>query len=136
MSEFNILIENATIVDGTGRKAYSGNIGIKDDKITAVGAAKGDAETIIDAKGLTAVPGFIDAHSHADGTILWYPQCESYVMQGVTTFIGGQCGGSQAPLGASRLSHQAANHAGEPHLRSSPLQVLPSTALLSHRADQ
>jgi len=123
------LIENAVIVDGTGRKAYAGNIGIKDDKIAAVGDAKGDAETVIDAKGLTALPGFIDAHSHADGTILWYPQCESYVMQGVTTFIGGQCGGSPAPLG----SHE---DAVGPPLRPRPLQVLSRPILLSRGADQ
>jgi len=99
MDEFDVLIQNATIVDGTGREAYRGSIGVAGDKIAAIGEVKGDAKKVVDAEGLTALPGFIDAHSHADWTLLWYPRCESYVMQGVTTFVGGQCGGSPGPLG-------------------------------------
>ena len=99
MVEFDVLIENTKIVEGTGKKTYKGNIGIKGDKIVALGELKQDAKNIIDGKGLTALPGFIDAHSHADEDLLWFPFCESYVMQGVTTFVGGECGGSQAPLG-------------------------------------
>ena len=99
MTEYDVLIKDATIVDGTGKKAYKGSIGIKEDKIAALGAVKGDAKKSVDANGLTALPGFIDAHSHADWSLLWFPKAESYVMQGVTTFVGGQCGGSPAPLG-------------------------------------
>lgn len=99
MDEFDTLIQNAMIVEGSGKEPYKGSIAIAGDKVAAIGMIKGDAKKVIDAEGLTAVPGFIDAHSHADSTILWYPNCESYVMQGVTTFIGGQCGGSPAPLG-------------------------------------
>ncbi len=97
--EFDILIKNATIVEGTGKRAYVGSIAIKGDRVEALGEVKGDAKRVIDATGLTALPGFVDAHSHHDGLLLWYPKCESYVMQGVTTFIGGQCGGSPAPFG-------------------------------------
>lgn len=96
--DFDLIIKNATIVDGTGKPAYKGSIGIKGEHITAIGDLKGDAEKTIDATGLIAMPGFIDVHSHADWTILWYPKCESYVYQGVTTFVGGQCGGSPAPI--------------------------------------
>lgn len=99
MSEFDYLIENATIVEGTGKRTYEGSIGIRGDKIESLGEIQGGSKNVIDANGLTAVPGFIDAHSHADWNLLWFPECESYVMQGVTTFIGGQCGGSPAPLG-------------------------------------
>jgi len=97
--EFDILIKNATIVDGSGKKAYTGSVAIVGNKVKALGEVMGDAKKTIDATGLTAVPGFIDAHSHNDGLLLWYRRCESYVMQGVTTFIGGQCGGSPAPIG-------------------------------------
>ena len=97
--EFDVLIKDATIVEGTGKKAYVGSIAIVGDKVKALGDVKGDAEKFIDAKGLTALPGFVDSHSHHDGLLLWYPKCESYVMQGVTTFVGGQCGGSPAPVG-------------------------------------
>ena len=99
MSEFDVLIENARIVDGSGKAPYSGSVGVKGGKVAALGDARGDAVRVVDARGLYASPGFIDAHSHGDGTILFYPLCNNYVMQGVTTFIGGQCGGSPAPVG-------------------------------------
>ena len=97
--EYDYLIKNAKIVEGTGKKQYIGNLGVKGDKVIATGSVKGDAVKDIDAKGLTALPGFIDAHSHADWALLWYPETQSHVMQGITTFVGGQCGGSPAPLG-------------------------------------
>ena len=97
--EYDYIIKNTTVVEGTGKKAYTGAIGVKDDKVAALGEAKGDAVNTIDAKGLTAFPGFIDSHSHADWALLWYPDTQSHVMQGITTFVGGQCGGSPAPLG-------------------------------------
>jgi len=99
MSAFDVLIKNALIVDGSGKAPYKGSIGLKGDKVVALGEVKGDAVKVVDASGLVASPGFIDAHSHGDGTILFYPKCQNYVMQGVTTFIGGQCGGSPAPVG-------------------------------------
>jgi N-acyl-D-aspartate/D-glutamate deacylase len=99
MSEFDVLIENALIVDGSGKAPYRGSIGVKGDKVVSLGDVKGDAVEVVDASGLVASPGFIDAHSHGDGTILFYPRCDNYVRQGVTTFIGGQCGGSPAPVG-------------------------------------
>ena len=99
MTEYDILIKNAKIYEGTGKKPYKGSIGVKGDKVESLGAVTGDAEKTIDAKGLTAVPGFIDAHSHADWSLLHFPDCQNYIMQGITTFVGGQCGGSPAPLG-------------------------------------
>jgi len=98
MGEYDLLIRDALIVDGSGKPPYRGSIGVEGDRITAIGDVEGDAKIEIEAGGLVASPGFIDAHSHADWTLLWYPLCESYVMQGVTTFVGGQCGGSPAPL--------------------------------------
>jgi len=97
VEEFDILIKNAIIVDGIN-KAHEGSIGIKGKRISAVGKVSGDARKVVDAKGLTAMPGFIDPHSHADSSFLWYPNCESAVMQGCTTVLAGQCGGSPAPL--------------------------------------
>ena len=97
-TEYEFLIKNATIVEGTGKKAYVGNIGVVGEKVGALGEVSGDAKKEINATGLTAVPGFVDSHSHNDGMLLFYPYNESYVMQGVTSFIGGQCGGTTAPL--------------------------------------
>lgn len=97
--EYDYLIKNVKIVEGTGKKAYVGGLGIKEDKVADTGEIKGDAVKEIDGSGLTALPGFIDSHSHADWALLWYPKTQSHVMQGITTFVGGQCGGSPAPLG-------------------------------------
>ncbi|MFC2164173.1 amidohydrolase family protein [Acidobacteriota bacterium] len=95
---YDVLIKNAKIVDGTGKAAFIGNIAIKGDKILAVGKVGGEANTVIDGTGLVACPGFIDPHSHADVTIMQYPLAENLVMQGITTFVGGNCGMSPAPL--------------------------------------
>jgi N-acyl-D-amino-acid deacylase len=97
--EYDVLIKNGRIIDGSGKSAYKGNVAIKGEKVVDLGEVKGDSVKTIDAKGLYVSPGWIDAHSHADTTILFYPKAESYVLQGVTAFIGGQCGGSPAPIG-------------------------------------
>ncbi|MCW4048363.1 MAG: amidohydrolase family protein, partial [Candidatus Bathyarchaeota archaeon] len=99
MGELSVLIKNTRIVDGSGKEAYEGSIGIKEDKIVSIGKVKGDAVREIDAKGLLAVPGFIDSHSHGDFGVMFFPKCESYLHQGVTTMIVGQCGMSLAPIG-------------------------------------
>jgi len=97
--EYDVIIKDAQIIDGSGKKAYKGSIGVKGDKISALGEVKGDAVKTVDAKGLYASPGWIDAHSHGDTTLLFFPKAESYIMQGVTSFVGGQCGGSAGPYG-------------------------------------
>ena len=99
MDELSVLIKNASVVDGSGRPPYKAGIGIRKDKVVAVGDVAGDAAKVIDAKGLTAIPGFIDSHSHGDMTVLFFPGCESYLFQGVTTMVTGQCGMSPAPIG-------------------------------------
>jgi N-acyl-D-aspartate/D-glutamate deacylase len=97
--DYDIIITNAKIVDGTGKKPYKGDIAIKKERIKAIGNKLGTAKTKIDSKGKLATPGFIDVHNHGDLTILYYPKAEGFIKQGITTFIGGQCGGSPAPYG-------------------------------------
>lgn len=100
MSEFfDILIRKALIVDGTGSDKYIADIGIKGGKIVSIGELENfEASKIINAEGLILSPGFIDAHSHADFTLLLCPRAESSVMQGITTVVGGNCGFSPAPI--------------------------------------
>jgi len=96
--QFDLLIKNTKIVDGTGKAAFNGDIAIKGERIIAVGKVDGGAKHVIDGSGLVTCPGFIDPHSHADMSILDYPQAENLVMQGITTFLGGNCSESPAPL--------------------------------------
>ncbi len=97
LTDYDVLIKNAQIVDGVN-KEFIGDLGVKDGRIYDSGSLGSDAEHVIDAEGLYALPGFIDPHSHGDWGFAWYPNCESAVMQGCTTVVAGQCGGSTAPL--------------------------------------
>ena len=94
----DIVIRNATIVDGTGASPFAGSVGIRGNSISAVGDVQGDAGRVIDGSGLVVCPGFVDPHSHADLAILQFPLAENLVMQGVTTFVGGNCALSLAPI--------------------------------------
>ena len=103
MSEkFDILIKNGSVVDGTGVTAYKGAVVVKDERIVAVGKVEGDlemdAKTVIDAEGKVVTPGFIDVHDHGDMSLLYYPKADGFLRQGITTFVGGNCGSSPAPF--------------------------------------
>jgi N-acyl-D-amino-acid deacylase len=95
---FDLLIRDATVIDGTGTPRFRADIGLRDGRIAQVGSldgAKGEAE--IDAAGLVAAPGFIDAHTHDDRALLSSPDMAPKVSQGVTTVVAGNCGVSLAP---------------------------------------
>jgi N-acyl-D-amino-acid deacylase len=96
---FDILIKDAFIIDGTGNPWYIADIGIVDEKIAEIGRLKSSqAVKIIDATGLMVTPGFIDVHTHCDRGIAEVPTADNYILQGVTTVIGGNCGGHPYPL--------------------------------------
>jgi N-acyl-D-amino-acid deacylase len=95
---YDFLIRNATVVDGTRAPRFEADIGIRDGRIEALGRLDGaSAEREIDASGLIAAPGFIDAHTHDDRLLLSAPEMAPKVSQGVTTVIAGNCGVSLAP---------------------------------------
>jgi N-acyl-D-amino-acid deacylase len=97
-SPFDLVIRGGTILDGTGGPGWRGDIGIVGDTIRALGTVDPhQGIRVLDATGFQVTPGFIDIHTHSDGDILRYPNAESRVMQGVTTEITGNCGGSAAP---------------------------------------
>jgi len=98
---FDIIIKNGTIIDGTGKKMFPGDIGIKENKIKEIGNLQNErAEKIIDAKGKYVSPGFVDINNHSDTywRIFLNPELQSLVYQGITTIVGGNCGSSLAPL--------------------------------------
>ncbi|MGH8666196.1 MAG: N-acyl-D-amino-acid deacylase family protein [Burkholderiales bacterium] len=97
-TRLDLAIRNATIVDGTGATRFAGDIGIRGDRVVRVGQLAGDDEAgrEIDARGLVAAPGFIDAHTHDDRMLLSDPTMAPKVSQGVTTVVTGNCGISLA----------------------------------------
>ncbi len=97
-SRWDLVVRHGTIFDGSGSAPFEGDVGIVDGRIAAVGRAlNGRGGDEIDARGLAVAPGFIDIHSHADGTLFEDPRAESVIRQGVTTVIVGQDGGSRGP---------------------------------------
>ena len=97
-SSFDLVITNGHIIDGTGSPWYSGDVGIRDGKIAAIGnLAQAGRKRTIDAKGMVVAPGFIDMLGQSEETILVDPRLPSKIYQGITSEITGE-GGSIAPL--------------------------------------
>jgi len=102
---FDILIKNGFLVDGTGNPWFKADIGISEGKIIQIdrlGNTK--AELVIDARELVVSPGFIDIHTHSDLALILNPRAESKIRQGVTTEVIGNCGSSAAPLRKETLA--------------------------------
>lgn len=97
----DIIIKNGTILDGTGSREFSGDVGVKEGMIVDIGNLNGErSERTIDAKGHYVTPGFVDIDNHSDThwQIFLNPDLESLLRQGITTIVGGNCGSSLAPL--------------------------------------
>lgn len=98
MPPYDLLIANATLVDGTGAPGRRASVAVRDDTIAAVGDLPPDgAGRVVNGSGLVLAPGFIDMHAHSDRTLLVDPSAESKVRQGVTTEVVGNCGMSPTP---------------------------------------
>jgi N-acyl-D-amino-acid deacylase len=93
LPDYDLLITNARIVDGTGNPWFRGSIAITDGKIVKVGRVSGNANQTIDAQNQIVAPGFIDAHAHTED-IFNHPAAENFVRMGVTSLVTGNCGGS------------------------------------------
>jgi N-acyl-D-amino-acid deacylase len=114
---FDIVITNAHIIDGTGSPWYSGDIGIRDGKIAAIGNLVDAArKRTIEAQGKVAAPGFIDMLGQSELTILVDPRLPSKIYQGITTEVTGE-GGSVAPLNDAIIQAEKPNYE---HLKITP----------------
>jgi N-acyl-D-amino-acid deacylase len=95
--KLDLVIRNATVIDGTRKPRFEADIGLRAGKIARIGKVREKGKKEIDAAGKIAAPGFIDAHTHDDRLMLSSPEMEPKVSQGVTTVIAGNCGISLAP---------------------------------------
>lgn len=100
-ADFDVLIRNGRVIDGTGNPWYRADVGLKEGRIAAIGNLTGKtADRTIDAANRVITPGFIDVHTHVEGAVELNPMGANYLLDGVTTIVTGNCGGSRVDLKA------------------------------------
>ncbi|MBV9046586.1 MAG: amidohydrolase family protein, partial [Alphaproteobacteria bacterium] len=97
-ADYDLVIRNGQLADGTGAPLRTADIAVKDGKIAAVGAVSGKGKEEIDATGKLVTPGFVDIHTHYDGQATWDSQLNPSSWHGVTTVVMGNCGVGFAPV--------------------------------------
>ena len=98
--QYDLVIKNGMVVDGSGAPAYPADVGVANGKIATIGRITSQAARKIDAEGHVISPGFVDGHTHMDAQIFWDPMGSSSCYHGVTTVIMGNCGFTLAPCAA------------------------------------
>jgi N-acyl-D-amino-acid deacylase len=93
----DIVIRNASVIDGSGAPRFGADVGIADGKIVEVGRIGGPAREVIDAQGAVVSPGFIDGHTHMDAQLFWDSLGTCSCWHGVTSVVMGNCGFTLAP---------------------------------------
>ena len=101
MSEFDLVIRNGTVIDGSGKAGFKADVGVKAGLIAAVGVISGKGAQEIDATGKIVTPGFVDVHTHYDGQVTWENTLAPSSNHGATTVITGNCGVGFAPCRAA-----------------------------------
>jgi N-acyl-D-aspartate/D-glutamate deacylase len=101
LGRVDLLIEHGTVIDGSGSGPVLADVVVRSGRILAVAEGLGarvEAGTVLDARGLTVAPGFVDIHGHSDLSLLSAPHAPSKLLQGVTTEVIGNCGMAVAPV--------------------------------------
>lgn len=101
----DLKIAGGTIVDGSGKPGFAGDIGVRDGRIVAVGTVEEAARETVDASGKIVSPGFVDVHTHYDAQVFWDPALSPSCFHGVTTVLGGFCGFSIAPMSSDAIGY-------------------------------
>lgn len=113
---YDLLIQNGTVVDGTGNARYRADVAVKDGRIARIAPKiSEEAARVIDAAGRIVSPGFVDYHSHSDETVLTGAYGYNFLEQGVTTQICGQCGSTPAPYYEGVLDGLRLHYSEEEH---------------------
>src|ERR1044071_4357554 len=98
-SDYDIIIRNARVIDGTGNPWFHADVAVKAGRIAAVGKlSSASADHTIDARERVVAPGFIDVHTHIEPDIEKVPRADNFLLDGVTTVVTGNCGGSKLNL--------------------------------------
>src|SRR5690348_9880855 len=97
MADYDLIIRNGTVVDGSGEPAVQADVAVHGGRIAAVGTVPGSGAGEIEARGLLVTPGFIDIHTHYDGQSIWSDRLTPSSEHGVTTVVIGNCGIGFAP---------------------------------------
>ena len=95
--QYDVLIRNGSVVDGSGMPRFRADVGIVAGKIAAIGKIRDSAKEVIDAEGHVVAPGFIDGHTHMDAQVFWDPLGTCSCWHGITSVVMGNCGFSLAP---------------------------------------
>lgn len=95
---YDLIIKGGTIVDGSGRERFTGDVAVRDGVIVEVGKCDGVADRVVDAQGALVTPGFTDIHTHYDGQVSWDADLAPSCLHGVTTAVLGSCGVGFAPV--------------------------------------
>jgi N-acyl-D-aspartate/D-glutamate deacylase len=98
MNDYDLVIRNGSVADGTGAPLRKADVAVKDGRIAAVGVVAGKGRNEIDATGKLVTPGFVDIHTHYDGQATWDSQLNPSSWHGVTTVVMGNCGVGFAPV--------------------------------------
>ena len=108
----DLVIENASVIDGLGGPARAGGVAVTAGRLAAVGTDLGPARERIDARGLVLAPGIVDIHTHYDAQLTWDPFATPSTALGVTTVVIGNCGLTIAPCrpGDRDLTLRALTH--------------------------
>ena len=96
--EYDLIIKNGLLIDGTGTPGFTGDLAVKDGKIAALGKISGNAKQKYNAKGQVVSPGFIDIHTHFDPQLCWDGFATPSLEHGITTVVTGNCSLSLAPI--------------------------------------